>query len=160
MRVAQIDQMLSGELSAFDVVDCDAAPISPWATAVEQHERCAAVAELLLKLGCMPSRRSDQDSCDSLFFEKAQVLILKRAVAAGAAENHDVVDLVRSFLHTPSHLGKERIIDVQHNQSDRGTVHASKLPGSLVTDEAELFDRLVDACQRRVGDQVRPVEGI
>jgi hypothetical protein len=140
--------MLRDELPAEDVVHTDAALVATGAPTVEQDDRRPAFPYLVVQLGWRLPDRGHEDPRDPLLFEKAKLTALTRTLAAGVAEDHEVVRLAGGVFDAARDIGKERVVDVEHHETDRLALRAAQLSRGAVPDEADLLDGRLDALAR------------
>ncbi|MDQ1125726.1 hypothetical protein QE428_000759 [Microbacterium sp. SORGH_AS 505] len=151
-------QVLHGEVSAFDVVDGHRREVSV-GLGVDEHDRHAGRLE---RLGprLVEGERGQQHAVDALLAEEVEVCVLARRLLAAAAEEDRHAVLGGALLGAAGDLGEERVGRVEDDESDGSAASGAQLPRGVVADEAELGDGRVHAFHRRWRDLLGPVEDV
>ena len=88
--MALLEQVRAGEPAAEHVVDRDRAAVVPARAAVDQHDRGAALDELLQPRVAAVVDRGDEHAADPLLLQQVEVAALPAGVLAAVADDdHD-----------------------------------------------------------------------
>lgn len=125
--VAQVEQMLSGEATAEDVVDVDRAGAA-FVTAAVDHDDGGPPGDQAGHTGFGPVDGSDEHPLHAQLLEAVQVGRLPLDALVGVADEQRQPGLFDHLLHAPGHVGEERVGRVEHDVGDDVALTRPQLP--------------------------------